>query len=124
MTPTGLAKRQTSFPSNGWEDRHDKAWGSNIIPHLFPPSCERDGKIYTERAMVAMLKGWKAMAEGHQAQHGSKIGEDYFLGPLWLEIGKSLRGLLNGEIGRLDGGTVDGFILSTLKAAGFTESDL
>ncbi len=123
MTNTGFANQK--MPNTGkWQDSHDKAWQGAIIPGNFPPRNESEGKAHTERAMVSMLKGWAAYATGHRAQHGSMIGDDGFLGPLWLEMGKSLRGLLNGEIGRMDGGTVDSFIIETLEANGFTQADL
>lgn len=122
-TNTGTANRKMPN-TGGWQDRHDSAWKAGIIPGNFPPRNEPEGKAYTERGMVSMLRGWQAYADGHRAQHGSMIGNDHFLGPLWLEMGKSLRGMLNGEIGRMDGGTVDAFILDTLTANGFTEADL
>ena len=85
---------------------------------------ESNAKFLAEQALVSMLQGWKLQADAHEAQHGSKIAEDYFTGPQWLEIGKALRAMLNCEIGRLDGGTLDAFILSAIEAAGYSESDL
>lgn len=72
-------------------------------------------------AMQNMLIGWKTYAEAHKRRYDSLIGEDYILGPAWKEIGEGIRTLLNGELGNLDGGTLDGFILDTLHENGFTE---
>ena len=61
---------------------------------------------------------------GHKARFESAIGEDYVLGPQWQAIGEGLRGLLNGETGRLDCGTLDGFILATLDENGIDTETL
>jgi hypothetical protein len=122
MANTGNANRQMPN-TGGWQDRHDTAW------KMQRPDChlrviEGNAPFLAEQSVVAMLKGWQTYAAAHLVQHGSKISEDYFLGPQWLAIGKGLRTLLNGETGRLDGGTVDGFILDTTKEAGFDENDI
>jgi hypothetical protein len=54
----------------------------------------------------------------------SLIGEDYVLGPEWTQIGTAIRGLLNGETGRLDCGTLDGFILETMRENGVEKDGL
>lgn len=76
-----------------------------------------------ERAFLEMFNGWVHYAQAHEAEFGSPIGEDYVLGPMWEDIGKSLLGLLNGEIGGLDGGTMDGLIRQNLMRAGFEGQD-
>lgn len=63
-----------------------------------------------------MLRGWYNYAQDHEAKFGSKIGDDSVLGPEWAQIGYALRGLLNGDIGQLDGGTCDSFIVDTMTA--------
>ena len=71
-----------------------------------------------ESAMVQMLRGWTEYAETVKARYNSAIGADYVLGPEWEAIGKGIEGLLNGETGRLDCGTLDGYIRDTLKTNG------
>jgi hypothetical protein len=71
-----------------------------------------------ESSLVYMLRGWYDYARQHEQRFESKIGDDGFLGPAWEEMGDNLRTLLNGDIGRLDGGTVDGFILNTMRENG------
>ena len=94
----------TSLPStNGWAARHDSAIN-------FPKR--------NEEAIVLMLKGWADYAVTHEQRYESLIGEDGVLGEEWERLGKALRGLLNGETGRLDCGTLDGFILRTLARHG------
>lgn len=68
-----------------------------------------------EVPVVRMLHFWEMYAVEHAKRWESSIGEDYVLGPEWRDIGLAIRGLLNGETGRLDCGTLDGFILNTLK---------
>jgi hypothetical protein len=72
-----------------------------------------------EAAVVGMFKGWLAYAEAHAGSCGSIIGSDYVLGPEWEAIGQALLGLLNGETGRLDCGTLDREIRAALKEQGF-----
>ena len=79
-------------------------------------------KLHFEAAIVGMVKVWLVYADGHRARYESGIGEDYVLGPEWESIGRSLIGLLNGETGRLDCGTLDGCIRASLVAEGFGEN--
>jgi len=72
-----------------------------------------------ERGILSLLKGWLLYADQHKERFEGGIGEDYVLGPQWVAIGLALRELLNGELGRLDGGTLDSVILDALNAEGF-----
>ncbi len=65
-----------------------------------------------------MVQGWADYARTHRNRFESTIGEDYVLGPQWQAIGEGLLGLLNGETGALDCGTLDGFIRDTMEAHG------
>ena len=87
-----------------WVSRHMKAVG-------MPTN--------SEGPLISMLRGWLNYADRHYLAYESTIGEDGVLGPEWAKIGASLRELLNGELGRLDGGTLDGVLYDTLKAEGF-----
>lgn len=87
--------------------------------HAAAMACPRDGH---EAAMVKMLTGWLEYQSAHAERFKSGIGDDYVLGPEWEAIGNALRGLLNGETGWLDCGTLDGVILDALKAEGFEEA--
>jgi hypothetical protein len=100
-----------SMPNTGgWQDRHDAA--------LRVPATTGIRKPF-ETALVEMLKGWQKYALDHKERYDrGTIGEDGILGPEWEAIGDALRGLLNGETGRLDCGTLDGFILDTMKENG------
>jgi len=89
--------------STEWQERHAMA--------MRMPRAQ-------ERPIVAMLKGWLAYAQDHRARFDSPIGEDGVLGPEWEAIGDALRGLLNGDCGRLDCGTLDGLILNTMRENG------
>lgn len=104
-----LANRE--MPNTGrWQDRHDEA-----IKHR---AIFQNRHYEFETPMVDMLRGWLQYAEDHKARYESVIGDDGVLGPYWESIGDALRGLLNGETGRLDCGTLDGFILNTMRENG------
>lgn len=91
------------YNSNGWQERHMYA--------VERPNAREEG-------IVSMLEGWFDYALRHKINYSSLIGDDGMLGPAWEEIGDALRTLLNGECGRLDCGTVDGFILHTMRENG------
>lgn len=75
-------------------------------------------KMHTsENAIVHALSGWINYAEAH------KIGDDYVLGPAWARWGFALRELLNGDLGWLDGGTLDTIIHTNLAEQGFNPDE-
>lgn len=71
-----------------------------------------------EAAMVRMLRGWEQYALAHRKACDAPIGDDGVLGSEWQAVGEALNGLLIGDIGRLDGGTVDSFIRGVMEANG------
>lgn len=61
-----------------------------------------------ERPIVSMLNAIKDYAELYQAEYHSSVGQDYVLGDEGIKpMLQALLTLLNGEIGRLDGGMMD-----------------
>ena len=99
------ASRQ-DFQGNKWGERHYKAF-------------------QTDRTGIAgMIKAWAHYADAHRTRYEASIGDDGFLGPEWAEIGKSLRALLNGDLGQMDGGTLDDMICDILSANGFDPDTL
>jgi hypothetical protein len=64
-----------------------------------------------------MLLGLAEYADAHERQYSSKIGADGVLGREWLDALRGVRGLLNGELGRFDGGTLDKAIHAMAEAA-------
>ena len=75
-----------------------------------------------ERPIVRMIEQWLRYADTHQKEYESRIGEDYVIGRYWEEMGDSLRGLLNGQTGRLDCGTLDSVILGAMEDVGIDVS--
>lgn len=63
-----------------------------------------------ERALVAIVKALAEYADAHRQRYGGTIKSDYIIGECWYALGSSVIGLLDGETGRLDCGTLDGFI--------------
>ena len=66
-----------------------------------------------------MIQALANYADAHQARYESPIGQDGVLGPQWEVIGTALLELLNGDLGALDGGTLDGLLRDMLHAEGF-----
>ena len=93
--------RIKSMPNAGdWQGRHLRAFNSNpIAVSKSMPGC-----------VVAMVEAWGRYADAHRKRYGSPIGDDGVLGWSWRTMGVSLRGLLNGETGNLDCGTMDTLI--------------
>lgn len=96
--------KSAAHDNTGWSLRHFEA--------VLTPSC------LFERAIVGMLGGWLLYADAHYKAYSTPIGDDGVLGLEWAAIGAGLLGLLNGHLGRLDGGTLDSILRDTLQANG------
>ena len=92
---------------NVWADRHLEAF-----------ETPRAG---FESALVHLVKGLREYAQAHLDAYDSPIGEDYVIGDEWENIAHGIHGLLTGEHGRLDGGSLSLAIMQELKAAGLPE---
>lgn len=95
--------------TTGWKHRHNTAL-------VFPEGAERP--------IVHLLQAWNDYAIEYKRHYDGTIGEDGVLGPAWQDIGTSIRTMLNGELKRLDGGTLDAYILDTLAENGVDTSAL
>lgn len=94
-----------SMPTDtGWQTRHRLAWRLPTGP---------------ERPIVAMFQAIADYGDTHELRFASTIGDDGFLGPLWFDMVKSLRGMLNGDCGRLDCGTLDRILCRFAESQGF-----
>ena len=94
------AARQ-DFQGNKWGERHFQAF-----------VADRTG-------IAGMVHHWAQYADVHRSRYDSLIGDDGVLGPEWQAIGKALLALLNGELGGMDAGTLDGMIRDVLASNGF-----
>lgn len=77
------------------------------IDHLVAIERPRAG---ISSAIGQLISGLIAYAEEHQAAYDSPISDDYVLGPAHEQIAQGIQALLCGEIGRFDGGTLDGIV--------------
>jgi hypothetical protein len=91
--------------------KHNEGWMNRHLAAVLTP---RNG---IESALVQMFSGWLKYADEHN-RYETGIGSDYVLGVEWAKIGGALLGLLNGETGRLDCGTLDSLIRNVLSAEG------
>jgi hypothetical protein len=114
----GIAQLRANPSVNGnignWKQRHNEAIEQS----------SRTTHVPFESPMVRMMTAWQVYALNHESRYESKIGDDSVLGKEWLEIGEAMLGLLNGELGYLDGGTCDAFIRDTICENGFTADDI
>ena len=78
----------------------------------------------SEKPLIDLIQFLHDFRKNHAKNSDSPLAEDSYTGPIWLEILKGARGLLSTELGRLDGGILDSYILEELTEAGFSESDL
>lgn len=111
--------RMPSFTrsSDGGKMPNDTGWQTRHLEALTLPQG-------AELPIVTLLSAWANYADRHKLRYESGIGEDYVLGPAWAKIGASIRTLLNGESGRLDCGTLDSFLCTTLAAEGYNPDEL
>jgi hypothetical protein len=79
-----------------WQSRHLVCWGARSAS---PAAALRD-------AIVA----WANIAEAHDDAFSRRIGDDSVLGAAWKQMGHALITMLNGDLGGLDGGTLDKLI--------------
>lgn len=68
--------------------------------------------------IVRLIHAWGLYAAAHYREHGRLIGEDAVLGASWKRMGHELLVLLNGDLGRLDGGSLDHGIREFAKQHG------
>jgi len=92
-----------------WQERHEAALAAPEGP---------------ERPLVALWQAVGQYAEAYEARYGSPIGKDGVLGPNWLAILDGFVGLLNGESGRLDCGSLDHEARELARRHGFSESEV
>ncbi len=105
----------SGFPDTGWAVRHRDAFRR-------PTTVGRESRHVAGTSVAFLIRAWLLYGDAHRAVYDSRIGDDYVLGDEWATIGVALRGLLNGELGELDGGTTDSIILGALGAEGFDEN--
>ena len=103
----------STFPDNGWSVRHAIAFANTGNP------APTSGRGIAQKSVTFLLRAWLLYADAHSAMYESGIGADHVLGDEWAKIGYALRGLLNGELGDLDGGTCDHIIADALDTEGF-----
>jgi len=70
-----------------------------------------------ESAVLELLRALAEYADAHRECYESDVGDDGILGDHFEEIARGLLGLLNGETGRLDCGTLDRAIRQLCQAA-------
>lgn len=98
-----------NITSPNWAAKHRDAW------------IGVGGDHHVEQPLALLVRATAQYADEYQLEFGSKVGDDGVLGEHWADIVRGLRGLLNGPLGRLDGGTMDKILLGMLQREGFEE---
>lgn len=102
---------------------------TNNFPEVPPPPWqERHATAFrrpvgNEAPITRMLEALADYADNHKQQFDRDLADDGFLGPVWLEMCRSFLQLLNGDLGRLDGGTLDKSVREMCRMAGFSEEE-
>jgi len=87
-----------------WAERHLAAWRN---PEGF------------EVALKNLILGLNQYGRSMRVEFATLAREDNFLGPAFLEIARSILVLLNGELGRFDGGSLDALVRAIAAENGF-----
>ncbi len=96
---------RNSLPSN-FSQEH---WKSEHVSAVhFPEGFERP--------IVRLWAAWTDYAQEYQRRYEQPIQEDYILGDAWQALGQNLLRLLDGNIGRLDAGTLESIVTENLQS--------
>jgi hypothetical protein len=79
--------------------------------------------IAEEHPETLLVEGLCVYVARYRRAHG-RLADDGVLGAAWLKAWRGVRQLLNGDIGSFDGGTLDHALMSALRSAGFSESEV
>ena len=114
MNPYIVQLRSPSFrnPTTGQVIPNDTGWQDNHLAALRRPRG-------FEVPIITMLEGWAKYADQVRIEYGG--GLDQVLGSRWADLGRAIHGLLDGETGRLDCGTLSSFIHGALESQGFKD---
>lgn len=75
-------------------------------------------------SLLKMLGGLEQYAAAHRAAYHEPVGDDAVLGPAFASIASGVLGLLNGETGGFDAGSLDSNIREFMVAQGFNADTL
>lgn len=112
-----------------YAEQHRTAWreaGNVRGPDSVRSSVQGDslekvtGPMKLEVGLRMMIEGLAMYAAGYEEVVEEPIGNDGVLGDYWVDIARSFVGLLNGDAGRLDCGSLDRLARDLAVAAGFT----
>lgn len=94
---------QASVGGGSWQRRHWSAW------------MDPDG---VERAVRDLIVALARYGNEHRAAHGAPTGNDGYIGPIFKAMLHHAIDLLNGDLRRFDGGTLDRLLREIAKENG------
>lgn len=114
-----------SFDVFTWQGPTDGISRHQYEQHEKATACVRALPSLTLQGSVAhMAYAWEQYAQAHADRYGSNIGEDAVIGDAWLALGKSILGLLDGDTGGLDCGSLSHGITAAMRRHGFTDEEI
>ncbi len=100
MNQNCLDKAICNYKSHFWGKLHCDAW-------------------YKKPPVAQLIEAAANYADKHQDRFESRLGDDSFLGPAWVDTILSIRTMLNGELDGMDGGTLDKLLGDMLALEGY-----
>lgn len=82
-----------------------------------PLQVLRDPKSGFEESFGMLLMGIMCYGQAYEERYDKPILQDVVIGDAWQSILDGMRGLLNGELGRLDSGCLEAGLLALQGAA-------
>lgn len=94
----------------------EERWGQAHLDAFFGRNCSKGTQ---GRAIASMTRALAEYADAHEKMFECPIGDDHVLRPHWADMVRAVRGMLNGETGNLDCGTMDRLLCDMLRAERF-----
>lgn len=88
-------------------------------------ASEINAMIARNHPLLAMIDGLLRMAIYSRDEFDSRIADDYFTGPYWIEAAKNVRGMFSSASpAGFSAGACEAVFWRAMEIAGFTEGDL
>lgn len=110
--------RALAYSDNGWGARHVRVVSNFLVRGPGSPLGLVAPSGY-EGAILTMLYGLAQYADAVRASGNDPVGHDHVLGEYWKDSLHAVGGLLDGDTGRLDAGTVSATIGALAAREGF-----
>jgi len=129
----------STYTAHNYNYQHETVDAYAKVPERTIANQEHSIGMNGTEPLIVILDSLIRYAKAHEASMGSKLSEDYYLGPCFLSALKNTRNLLNGngavanEISAKtgkpcrdskDNGACEAIFWDAMRIAGFTEEDI